>query len=386
MDNTSPTLSTLQKSFWHSGFLRILIANLLVSTSVYMFLPFFPELIALGRTEDCSLYGWVAVMYCVGLCLPAPLCNYWLDTYRRKKVVQWALVGLTLVMVLMSLELPLWGKLLLRLLQGSTYCVFQIALGSTLLLDLSDTKQRTEVAHIYYWFTRLALIFGPLLSLIVFCQYGETVLLSFSAVFPLLAWLLVSTLSVPFRAPLNPVLFSLDRFWLPRGIRIFIPMFLVTSYMGMFLAEAACGEFYILMAIGFFMALLVHQFMLSNNMQMEIFVGFFLFMLSGILHLFQMEMPGMIGKGIFFGMASGFVTSRFLLSYIRICSHCERGTAQTSYWIGWEAGLAVGFALFYGLREESQELIVVVSFVLLLLAFTTYLFGVRKWYVTHRRK
>lgn len=147
MDTNRPVIP--DKPFWHSGFLKIIFANLLVCTSLYMLFPLLPEFLP-GAEEGCLKCVYAAVLFCAGLCLPAPFCNYWLDTYRRKSVVQWALAGFTLTMVLMQTDMPLWGKLLLRLLQGSTYSVFQIALGSTLLLDLSDTKQRTEVAHIYY--------------------------------------------------------------------------------------------------------------------------------------------------------------------------------------------------------------------------------------------
>ena len=57
------------------------------------------------------------------------------------------------------------------------------------------------------------------------------------------------------------------------------------------------------------------------------------------------------------GKWPGFVTSRYLLSYIRICEHCERGTAQTSYLLGWDAGLWAGYSVSFGLRTEVGETI-----------------------------
>lgn len=384
MDTNRPVIP--DKPFWHSGFLKIIFANLLVCTSLYMLFPLLPEFLP-GAEEGCLKCVYAAVLFCAGLCLPAPFCNYWLDTYRRKSVVQWALAGFTLTMVLMQTDMPLWGKLLLRLLQGSTYSVFQIALGSTLLLDLSDTKQRTEVAHIYYWFSRLALIFGPLLSLVVVFRYGSSLFTVMSVLFPALAWVLVSTLAVPFRAPLNPVLLSCDRFWLPRGFRIFIPVFMVTSFVGMYLTEIRHGETCLFMAAGFLSALLAHQFLFKSNMQAEIVSGFCLLLLSFVCRLFPTEwLLCTMAAAVFLGAGTGAVTSRFLLSYIRICEHCERGTAQTSYWLGWESGLVAGFTLPCVLTGENPYMDTCISGGLVVFTFLFYLFFVRKWYVAHKRK
>lgn len=360
-------------------------ANLLVCTSTYMLLPSFPALWGVEEGCGASLLAWG--LFCVGLCLPAPFCNYWLDTYRRKSVVQWALAGIMLVMLLFSAGVPLWGRLLLRLLQGSAFTVFQIALGSTLLLDLSDTGKRTEVAHIYYWFTRLALVFGFLLSLLPDFRYGGRMYAFLSVALPFLAWLLVSTLSVPFRAPLEPVLVSLDRFWLPRGIRIFLPLFLAAFYVGMFLAGVCRGDFFICLAVGFLVALVAHQSFLRGNIQAEIIIGFVFLLFSGILRAYGSGCYACeAAANLLLGVGTGFVTSRLLLSYIRICEHCERGTAQTSYMLGWEAGLVSGFTFSVCLMHVFPASLPWVLLVPVSLAFVCYLFGLRKWYVLHRRK
>ena len=89
-----------------------------------------------------------------------------------KNVALWALAVIVCATGAFLFDGPQWGKWLARMMQGASYSVFQIALGSTLLLDLSDTKKRTEAAHVYYWFTRLALVFGPLSGIVVPMHYG----------------------------------------------------------------------------------------------------------------------------------------------------------------------------------------------------------------------
>ena len=79
------------KTLWHADFLKIILANFCVCTSLYMFLPVAP--VCMGRIpgEDVGGMCVSVLLFWVGVCLPAPFCNYWLDAYRRKNVALWAL-------------------------------------------------------------------------------------------------------------------------------------------------------------------------------------------------------------------------------------------------------------------------------------------------------
>ena len=210
-----------------------------------MFLPVAP--VCMGRIpgEDVGGMCVSVLLFWVGVCLPAPFCNYWLDAYRRKNVALWALAVIVCATGAFLFDGPQWGKWLARMMQGASYSVFQIALGSTLLLDLSDTKKRTEAAHVYYWFTRLALVFGPLSGIVVPMHYGVRLFAGVSVAFLLCAGLLVMMMRVPFRAPLEPSWCTFDRFWLPRGFRLFIPLTGVTFSAGLMLGQYRDAGFYL---------------------------------------------------------------------------------------------------------------------------------------------
>ena len=134
---------------WHADFLRIIFANLCVCTSLYMLLPVVPACMGPVQLGGAAAAWLPFVAFAAGACLPAPFCNFWLDAYRRKSVALWALACLVAATALFLLDLPYYGKWLARMAQGASYGVFQIAVGSTLLLDLSDTRKRTEAAHVY---------------------------------------------------------------------------------------------------------------------------------------------------------------------------------------------------------------------------------------------
>lgn len=121
----------------------------------------------LGRyfQENLSVAGAVVSVFGMGIFFYGPVANYWLDCYSRKSVVLWALFFMLLFTVITLYRLPEWMYIVARFMQGSSYGLFQIALGSTLLIDLTNTKKRTEAAHWYYWFSRFALALGPLSAL-----------------------------------------------------------------------------------------------------------------------------------------------------------------------------------------------------------------------------
>ena len=209
-----------------------------------------------------------------GACLPAPFCNFWLDAYRRKSVALWALACLVAATALFLLDLPYYGKWLARMAQGASYGVFQIAVGSTLLLDLSDTRKRTEAAHVYYWFARLALVFGPLAGVMLPRYHGAEAFSAVAVGLQVCAFLLLSGLRVPFRAPLEPSLFTFDRFWLPRGFRLFVPLFGVCLVAGLLMGRHCGAGFCVFLGVGFWLALWLHRCVFRERLQRELACGF----------------------------------------------------------------------------------------------------------------
>ncbi len=374
MEHTDSTL-------WHANFLRVVFANLMACISTYMFFPVVPLFLRgnVGRIDE-ALVGTV-VLFLAGWCLCAPFSNYLLDTYRRKNVVLCALVGLMGTAMCFTLDFPMWMRFVVRFLQGASYGIFQVALGSTLLLDLTDTRMRTAGAHVYYWFSRVAMIFGLFFGHFILVRWGVSVFIVVSLVLLACAGMLLLFLQVPFRAPLEPPLYTTDRFWLVRGSRLFFSLFIVTFLTGFVLGQYQDAFFYILVAIGFWFSLLIHQLFLRERFHQELAIGFFCLlagsfmgMLNPLLYNTQFIVAICMGSGI------GFVTSRFLLSYVRVCGHCERGTAQSSYLLGWDAGILSGYSLSVVLLQYGFKMYHVMPFVLSFAAWAFYIFFIKKWY------
>ena len=92
----------------------------------------------------------------------------------------------------------------------------------------------------------------------------------------------------------------------------------------------------------------------------------------------------MVFYSVLLGYGAAAITSRLLLSMIRVAQHCERGTAQSTYMLGWESGLIVGFAAAYMLSNGVGCIASLLSIVLLLAGGALYMFRVYAWYIKNK--
>ena len=374
-----------RKPLWHADFLKVVLADFLVCASLYMFLPVAPSLVweaAGGRGLWAAAAAFVA-----GMCLVGPFCNYGLDTYRRKSVALWGVAGMVAATALCFWDGGVWVFCAARLLQGGAYGVFQIAVGGTLLLDLSDSRKRTEAAHVYYWFTRLALVLGPLAGLVVVRGYGLRFFAFGSLALCLCAGVLLWTLRVPFRAPLEPSLWSSDRFWLSRGLRLFVPLVAVAFSAGLMLGRCGGAGFYLSLGVGFWLALCLHVLLFGPHLQRELAAGYALLLLAFLLYSWEEASGSGAGWAAgCLGCGLGLVSSRYLLSCIRICAHCERATAQNTYLLAWESGLLAGYSVAAVPLKNLDESSMATGAAVVAAAGIFHGLCVRRWYAAHKRK
>lgn len=113
--------------------------------------------------------------------------------------------------------------------------------------------------------------------------------------------------------------------------------------MGLLFSIQHSVVFYTMLMGGFIIALLAEKFAFPNaELKSEVFSGV-IFMLAAVLIFFtshqsaiQFISPSLIGFGI------GVIGSRFLLFYIKLAKHCQRGTSQSSFFLSWEFGISLG--------------------------------------------
>lgn len=381
-------------SLWHADFWILAITNLLITMSVYMLIPILPVWM-LGSTGFSQQgVGIVMGVYGIGLFLLGGFCNWLVQRYRRNRVCLWAIALVFLALLgcwLVERELhQSWLQyrvlLFLRLVLGAGFGLVQMILSSTLIIDKSESFQRTEANHASAWFGRFALSLGPMLG-IVFARTSFSPLFA-SAALALVAYLLLATVKFPFRTPDDGVKkISGDRFFLPDAKWLFLNLFLICLSVGILMSTQFTAMFYAMVMVGFAVALLAERFaFVDADLKSQVVAGSILIAAALMMILTRKQMVVNYISPVFVGLGVGLIGSRFLLFFIKLSKHCQRGTAVSTYMLGWESGLAAGLFVGYFFFAEDVHLALSASLACLILAFGLYVVFTHQWYIRKKNR
>ena len=377
---------------WHKDFWLLVIADLLLTMSVYVLIPIMP--LWLMDTENFTPVetGLSMGAYAVGLYLFGAQCSWLVQRYRRNVVCMWSiiLVGLSVALLwyidgLRSEFVEFWVIMLQRLLMGAAFGLAQMILSSTLIIDTCESFQRTEANHSAAWFSRFALSLAPIGGLVAYEMLGFDKVLWGAIGCAVLSVLLIRTVSFPFRAPEEGVhVASLDRFLLPYGLVLYFNLLLMTTVVGLVLSQPLGVEFYAMLMGGFLLALLAQRFVFRDaDLKSEIISG--LFMLVAAL-LIQWVYPASPIAPLLMGLSIGIIGSRYLLFFIKLSRHCKRGTSQSTFFLSWETGITLGLAAGYALLYGQRELLFMIAIGLTVLSLILYHFYTHSWFIRHKNR
>jgi len=381
-------------SLWHADFWILAITNLLITMSVYMLIPILPVWMLGSAGFSQQAVGIVMGVYGIGLFLLGGFCNWLVQRYRRNRVCLWAIALVFLALLgcwLVERELhQSWLQyrvlLFLRLVLGAGFGLVQMILSSTLIIDKSESFQRTEANHASAWFGRFALSLGPMLS-IVFARTTFSPILA-SAALALAAYILLATVKFPFRTPDDGVKkISGDRVFLPVAKWLFLNLFLICLSVGILMSTQFTAMFYAMVMVGFAIALLAERFaFVDADLKSQVVAGSILIAAALVMILTRKQMIVNYISPVFVGLGIGLIGSRFLLFFIKLSKHCQRGTAVSTYMLGWESGLAAGLFVGYFFFAEDLHLALSASLVCLILAFGLYVSFTHQWYIRKKNR
>jgi uncharacterized membrane protein len=192
----------------------------------------------------------------------------------------------------------------------------------------------------------------------------------------------------PFRTPEENVrVVSLDRFFLPQGWPLIINLILVTFVMGLLLSTTFSELFYVMVMLGFLVALLAQRFVFRDaEIESEVITGLVLIGVAVLMILTRHQTVVSFAAPMFIGFGLGIIGSRFLLFFIKLSRHCQRGTAQSTYFLAWEFGLALGVGMGYAVLEQQTSLVLQVGLCTTVVALLLYHFFTHGWYIRHKNR
>ncbi|MBO7128549.1 MAG: MFS transporter [Prevotella sp.] len=379
---------------WHHDFWRMAIANLLLTMSVYMLIPTMPLWLVSSQHLSLTETGWVMGAFGIGLFLLGAFTSYLVQRFRRNMVCVWAVL---LMMVCLGGFYYLDGSqddagnltllLVLRVLLGAAFGLAQMVLASTLIIDTSESFQRTEANHAASWFARFSLSLGPMAALIIGPKLGFPIVLLVSGGCALLAIILILLVHFPFRAPDDHVRgVSLDRFFLPHGFLLFVNLLLVTLAAGLVLSLPLTLQFYAMMMVGFLMAILAQRFVFREaELKSEVVSGLVLGIAALLMSLTRSQAVVHYVSPLFMGFSLGIIGSRFLLFFIKLSRHCQRGTSQSTYMLGWESGIVFGLGLGYTVFQSDRQQVLFSALALAVAALMLYQYT-HHWFIHNKNR
>ena len=377
---------------WHRDFWLMSVASLLLTMSMYILLPVMPHWLMEENQFSAVEAGRSMGVFGLGLYVFGTLCSWLVQRYRRNVVCMWAIIAvianiavLWYVQAVRTDLLDFTMMMVHRFVLGATFGLAQMVLSSTLIIDTCESFQRTEANHSASWFARFALSLGPLAGLIVYALYGFDGVLWGAIGCALVALLLVKIVKFPFRTPEEGVkVVSLDRFFLIHGFVLFVNLLMVSTVIGMLLSLTFEPLFYALMMGGFLLALLAQRFVFRDaELKSEIITGLFLLVAALLVLLVAPASPV---SPVLIGLSAGVIGSRFLLFFIKLSRHCQRGTSQSTYFLGWETGLALGLFLGYAFFYQQSQQLLYTALAITGTALLLYHFFTHRWFLEHKNR
>lgn len=362
--------------FWNQAYGTMCFVNFLISFVVFVRFPIVrDEAMQMGYSAFGSSVA--TGFFAIGMFLPGPFSAYLVDAFSRKKICMNALLLLGICGIALLWTTSLTGIAALRIVEGAAYGLFQTALGSTIINDLSVSSYRTRTDYYYMWFSRLSFPLCAVAALWAPTRMSATSIAYVLLAITLLCLLLVMSVTVPFRAPNRTPILSLDRFLLPRAWVLMLNLFPIAIIPGLLLGGNFPTTFMFLYGAGLLIAFLTHRTFFENaDARADAVSGMLLLVSSALLLLLQKDLTAFYLAFTLCGIGQGWFASRLLLYFLKLSGHCQRGTLQQTYVLTATFGISTGFAL--------SALTVKTSF--LCLAFTVaalflYLLVTHRWFV-----
>ena len=379
---------------WNKHFWLLAMANLLLVMSSYMLVATIPLRMEV-RGYSILQIALVMGVFFIGIYLFGSLSGYLVQRYRRKNVFNLSILLLLAVTgvlyYLSSLPYNSFDYMLLvglRFMQGAFYGLSQLVLLSTLIIDTVEAVHRTEANHAATWFGRFALSLGPLAGIYVYQSMNFGSVLILSCICLLVAFVFVNLIRFPFRMPSEDYSrFSFDRFLLKGSHWLFFNVVLVTSVVGVLLSIEHTLRFYGMMMLGFVIAILAERFVFADaDLRSEATTGMIVIGIAVLLMITRRQESVSYIVPILVGLGVGLIGSRFLLFFIKMSDHCQRGTSQSTFLLAWETGIGIGLVLSYGLFHLEQPLVLWFCLGILAASLILYDTFIHSWYIKHKHR
>lgn len=382
-------MNTFKPKLWSLSYFNVCMANFLMACSFNLLMPTIPLYITEHLGVAQSQTGIVLSSYAIALIFVRPFSGYIVDIFSRKKILFISFTCYVLIFFGYFYATTILIFIIVRFMHGVTWGLSTVS-SSTLAIDVVPSERRAEGIGFYGTFMNVAMAIGPFIAIHIYNQYGFDTLLWCAIAMGTLGIITVALIKAPQRPKVEREKISLDRFFLFRSWPIFINQLLpcfAWGTIGPFVAQYGkeiqipnAGVFFLFWAAGIiasriFAGKLVDKgkiHLVNISAMLIVSAAFFVFATYHNLYAFCLS-------GLFIGIGFGMMFPAFQTLYINLAKNSQRGTANSTYLVGFDLGLALGMLVGgYISGHFSFEVLFIVSAGLCLLSVIVYrLFSVR---------
>lgn len=353
MDNQyTPTYHRL----WNREFSLLIAAESLLCIACYMTIPFLPYRLYTSHYIGSQWANLTMVMFVAGIFLSGFFVSWLIQRYRRNKVFftsVLALAGIILAMTMfdnpkrqLATQDDIISLMAACLVGGMAFGNAKRVLSCTLLIDKTESRHRTEANYAAIWIARMAIVLGPIASIILRPEVDNMWFYGIGAVAALLAGIIVMSVKFPFRAPEEGTHFiSIDRFFLPQGWNVAIVVALMSTALGVVMSTHTDTEFFSSLAVGFVIALVILRFQVVRIGRYTSAIGNLCILAAVVAMNLHNGLLDSTLKPMMMGLGFGLTSSEQLYKLLGRCNHCQRSTAESTYFLASDGGLFIGIAL-----------------------------------------
>lgn len=360
---------------WTNQFMKVSLSNFLLFTSLYMLFPVLPQEIAEHLGVNVQQTALMFLFFTLGMLVIGPFHAYIIDVYKRKYICMLASALIAVSTLGYGYVENVTEVMALSVVQGMAFGMATTA-GITLAIDITNSSLRSIGNIGFAWMGRLGMITGVALGISFNHQIPFMHFLYVSLCIGLLGVLFISRVYVPFRAPITNCLCSCDRFLLLRGWVPGINLILLTFILGLLIVfphsftlvsvqnMQLSVPFFALTVVGYLASMSLSRLKLIKDKTLHVVVLGLLFIMIALIFLGYGTV--IIPAAILLGLGFGLTMPEFLVMFVKLSKHCQRGTANAMHLLCCEIGISLGIAT--SLLTDDKGSVLLMSRIAILVA------------------
>ncbi|MBD8346817.1 MULTISPECIES: MFS transporter [unclassified Dysgonomonas] len=344
--------SSSKPRLWTLSYLNVCIANFLMACSFNLLMPSIPLYITEHLGVPQTKTGIVLASYAIAILMIRPFSGYLVDLYPRKKILLISFICYVAIFFGYFYAVTIFVFVIVRFFHGITWGLSTVS-SSTLAIDIVPSERRAEGIGYFGTFMNVAMAIGPFIAIHIYQNYSFQALLYCAIFMGILGIIAVSFIKAPERPKLEREKISFDRFFLLPAWPIFLNQLLPSfawGTIGPFVAQYGkqinipnAGIFFLFWAGGIILSRIFsgrmvdkgHIHLVNTSAMAIVAIAFLAFALIHNIVAFCVS-------GLFIGIGFGMMFPALQTLYINMAENNQRGTANSTYLVGFDLGLALG--------------------------------------------